>query len=534
MFYLKETSIEWAMKHLRTYYDSDFFPKILEFTAIMHDWKSIKAYISKINLLEYSAHSPIICLAPKKNNNFRVVHQLDPIDSIIYTALIYEIADKVEKFRIPKEKKNVYSYRILPDSNGSLFESEVGWTDFTKRTKELCEEYIDGYVIVADITAFYNQIYTSNIKNLIDEAANGELNGHAKVVEKFINDLNRQTARGIPVGPAPSIILSEIVMGDVDRKILEYTSDFVRYVDDMRIFFKDKKGAIEAMHGISKYLYSSHRLVFASSKTELVSVQDFLNNYKEDEENQEEIVKNSIKTELLDEKLQIIFEDIYKESPYSFFNSRLPHDAIKTYGITEEEEAEILENCYFTILKSLLDEENLNYSFIRYIIKKATKFRVSNLVETILDKFDFFMPVIREISIYLKTVLDTELIIKYEEQLKNIWFSPYIDIEYINRWISFLFQHDNFIEFNRNNLDLKSVKSVRDKAIFAYKLRNTSWFRDYRDGVEQLASWDKRAVLYASSVLPYSEMKEWVTSVASAGDIIDKAIAAYIVDKFKP
>lgn len=61
------------------------------------------------------------------------------------------------------------------------------------------------------------------------------------------------------------------------------------------------------------------------------------------------------------------------------------------------------------------------------------------------------------------------------------------------------------------------------------KSRNdTSWIRTYRDSVELLGIWDKRGVLYSSSILPKDERRPWVDSVTVSGDIIDRALFYYL------
>ena len=63
---LTETSLEWALKHVLKFYDSDFYPKLFEFEAIKHNWTKVKNEILKIDLENYAPQTPFICLAPKK------------------------------------------------------------------------------------------------------------------------------------------------------------------------------------------------------------------------------------------------------------------------------------------------------------------------------------------------------------------------------------------------------------------------------------------------------------------------------------
>lgn len=535
MFNLKERSLEWAIKHLRSYFDSDFYPKLFEFKAISHHWTKIKNFILEIDLDNYTPKSPVISLAPKLNQNFRVVHQLEPIDAIIYSALIYDIAEKVEEFRIPISEQISFSYRIKPDINGSLFVINNAWKEFKDRTKELASEYSEGYVIVADITDFYNQIYLHRVNNLIEEAGNGELDEHARVIEKFLSGLNRTTSRGIPVGPAASIVISELIMSDIDKKILNYTRDFVRYVDDIRIFFKTKTEAINVLHSLTKYLYTSHRLVFSSSKTKILKVNEFIEKYYIDEEKEEEKIKKSVATKLAEEELDNLIFEALESMPYDFPGTVIIPDVSEVVEmINKDEHFRVIKDAYREILTQLLATQNKNYPFIRHIIKRATKYRVRSILNLVLDNFDALMPVLRECIIYLKTVSNENVVKQNKDKYLNLWESKYVEIPFVNMWLSSLFQNDTFSELVNENISYDMIKNTRDKAMHAMQKDDTRWLRDYRDGVDLLGFWDKRAILFASSILPYDEMKHWVDSVASAGDIVDKAISNYLSDIYKP
>jgi hypothetical protein len=287
MITLKENHVEWALKHLLKYSHSDFYPKIFEFQSIAHNWSQVKDYLLSLDLDTYSPKSPLINLAPKYNRNFRIVHQLEPIDSLIYTALIHDVCDVIESYRIPESKQIACSYRIKPDLEGSFFSSDTGWDTYLSRSEELANKFDSGSLILADITDFYNQIYTHRIRSLIEEAGKGAYDEQAIAIEKFLFGLNKKTSRGIPVGPVPSIILAELIMADIDNKIQTYTNDFVRYMDDIRIYFNKREDAIYALHELTYYLYSYHRLVFSGEKTKVISTKLFRKKYMRNEAKEE-------------------------------------------------------------------------------------------------------------------------------------------------------------------------------------------------------------------------------------------------------
>ena len=194
---VKENHLEWALKHLLKYYHSDFYPKIFEFDAISHNWQQVKDHILSLDLDTDSPKSPLVNVAFKSNENFRIVHQLDPIDSLIYTALIRELCEIIENYRIPESEKIACSYRIRPDLEGSFFSNDTSWDTFFSRSEDLAKKYESGFVIIADIADFYNQIYTHRVQNLIQEAGEGACEEQAKTIERFSFPASTRRPQGV-------------------------------------------------------------------------------------------------------------------------------------------------------------------------------------------------------------------------------------------------------------------------------------------------------------------------------------------------
>src|SRR5690606_3451509 len=134
-------------------------------------------------------------------------------------------------------------------------------------------------VLICDVVDFYNQIYLHRVNNVLSEA--GSKSG--KVVEDFLSGLNANVSRGIPVGPAPSILIAEAIMSDINKKILGFTNYFVQYVDDLFIFVEDDYEAKSFLHELTKYLHSNHRLVLSPDKTKILGTNDFKKKYLKEE-----------------------------------------------------------------------------------------------------------------------------------------------------------------------------------------------------------------------------------------------------------
>ncbi len=531
MITIQEIYLEWALKHLQRYYDSDFYPKLFEIKAIAHNWNTVKDYILSIDLETYIPKSPVIELAPKANDNYRIVHQLDPIDSLLYTALIYELSTVIEDYRIPASEKIAFSYRIKPDIDGSFFDKEdTGWNNYITKAEELSGKFKDGYVVLADIADFYNQIYTHRIQNLICEAGKGSFDDKASIVEKFLLGLNKKTSRGIPVGPAPSIILAELIMGDIDKKIVNYTRNFVRYVDDIRIFFDNKEDAIFTLHELTRYLYSSHRLVFSGEKTKIIPTELFLKEYLTNEDKEENIALLQKAEELTLKKVEELFASI---DHYNYDCQFDQEEYDKLYkDVLKKEQFKILSSAYYDLFDKVLKSEKFDIAILRHLLRKATRYRIRNLIPLILVNFEKLLPIIREVIIYLQRVLNKKCIVDNVKEFKAIFSSHYLKIPFVNLWLSYLLQNESFNEISLPS-DYKLIKSIKDQAMIALRKGDITWVKDYRDGIDVLGPWDKRAVIYSSLLLSLDEMKPWVEAVASSGDIIDKSIASLVLSMKK-
>jgi hypothetical protein len=529
MIKLKENHLEWALKHLLKYSHSDFYPRLFEFAAISHNWQAVKEYILSLDMSKYEPKSPMIQLAPKPNGTFRVAHQLDPIDSLIYTTLIREICDTIEEYRVPESENIACSYRIKPDTEGSFFGKDTGWDIFTSRTDDLIKKFQNGYVLVADITDFYNQIYTHRINALISEASKGAYDEQAAVIENFLLAMNRKTSRGIPVGPAPSIILAELIMTSIDKFILDnYGKDFVRYVDDIRIFFHTFEDAITILHKLTFFLYSYHRLVCSSEKTKILDVNTFETQYIVDERKVENAAVIDQADSLTSEKMEELIANLPPYTDYFDYDEAYEETLQQ---ILNEEHISLLSNAYHTLVERALTPP-IDYVLLRHVLRQAARYRIRSIIPLVLDNFFMILPVIRESVIYLNAVINKKVVQQNHARFEQIFSNFYMTFPFINLWVSYLLQDDSFNEINLP-ANYTRIISTRDQALIALRKNDTTWVRGYREQIDLLGSWDRRATLYSASLLPASEMLPLVNSIAASGDIIDKSLASFMSSKKK-
>lgn len=226
---ISQQSAQWALLHISTFGDTDIFPIPFEFEAIKRNWNWFEAMLTGFNLSDYKIGAFRRTLVPKPGGSFRVAIQLDPIDSLIYTGMVYEIAEAIEKSRIVIDQRIACSYRVELKSDGSFFRKDNGYPDFQVRSKELADSGEYPYVVFADVSDFYNQIYHHRLENALDSA--NVAHDRKKNLISFISQITATQSRGIPVGPFASIILAELCLNDVDLFLLRKGYAHVRYVE---------------------------------------------------------------------------------------------------------------------------------------------------------------------------------------------------------------------------------------------------------------------------------------------------------------
>ena len=118
-----------------------WFPRPFEFDAIHSAHDMIVQTLAKRDVLDYEKHGvrPYRSfLVPKSPLGFRIATQLDPIDTILTNAALYEIAPELEAARSPSAKANTFSYRLKTDtSDGQLYDPAYAWWEFHTRTKKM-------------------------------------------------------------------------------------------------------------------------------------------------------------------------------------------------------------------------------------------------------------------------------------------------------------------------------------------------------------------------------------------------------------
>ena len=503
MAIISEKSLEFAREHISKYYDSDFFPKPIEYEALWYQWHDFKAELMSKNVAKLWVTQPRAMTIAKPKGGFRIVHQLEPIDSVIYTALACEITDAIEAARIPSTEHIACSYR-LAISDGNFFGAGSGWIDFTNKTERLASQHAN--VLITDITDFYNQIYLHRLNNAI-EIADPKLKPLADDIENFLSTLNSKSSQGVPVGPAASIIMAEAVFIDIDQFLKDQGVHHTRYVDDIRIFSNSARELSSVLERLTLYLYENHRLTVSSEKTFIMESKTF--------------IEKHIHNHYAEEKIQLL-ETLEIFNPYT--------DEMEEIEIEIDDEDTIREYRLEAAIEKVISYEYLDLGLARSVIRTARRHKVTNIAAHIFSNFDFFAPVINDVALYLHEVTDEYFSESFLSEIEEIITTAAVDSLICRFWIEWY--------ISQNHILLKSAKlhsfvfngpNIENQALAAITTKNVAWVRSHKATVYNLGGRARRAVLNSSRVLPSDERTHWLKLfISNSPVLLDRLVAQWV------
>ena len=115
------------------------------------------------------------------------------------------------------------------------------------------------YRVKADISSFFPSIYTHSVPWALvgpDEAKANLLNKGLwyNQFDKAQQDLRRRETRGIPIGPATSNIISELILYEVDKVLRKSGYQFTRYIDDYECYCETREQAEQFIPDLEREL----------------------------------------------------------------------------------------------------------------------------------------------------------------------------------------------------------------------------------------------------------------------------------------
>jgi len=485
---LSKDSIGWAIKHLDKENDTDLFPKPYEINIIKEYSEFCIEELTKIDIGSYKWKPSRRFIIPKDEVSYRVITQLDPLDSVYLSAIIKEYGQQIESKRVPQSEKQVFGNRFAPSSDGLLYKADKQWNKYLKAIKTKSKKY--KYIVKFDIADFYNQIYHHTIECQLTEC--GIPNEVKKSICNFLNIITLKVSRGIPVGPHSTHIIAELALIPIDNSLRLHGIEYCRYMDDFVAFCKTKQECQITLNKVAEILDKQERLILQRYKTKIFNREEFI---KE--------CDNQLSFEPLNHVEEKILEIAKNHSDGPYLKN------INWNDLDENDKVFFSKIFYDELIEAyFLTEKHPNFSKLRWIYRRLRQLGVPHAIEYSIDNFDKLTPIINDVCEYLVSSAPNfkgnikRTGAKIHKILDNslIKSSEFFQIAIINVF-------SQTTELNHFYLFSKKFNSVSENVkrkilFFAFAIDATDWLREIKEKYSDFNSWNKRAFLIASSCLP--------------------------------
>lgn len=523
---LKPKSLDWTLKHVEKFGDTDIFPLPFEYLAIRECWedppqdptkqqvqKGLRSWLAVQDMLNWTGRTHRRCLSPKHHFGFRVSTQLDPLDLLLFTSLVLEVGDDLEATRIPKSRNIVHSYRFAPAPDGTMYDPDYGYESFHQQSLVEARENDTRLVVVADIADFYPRVYSHPLENALASAT--QSSDHVTCMRKLLKAWNYGVSYGIPVGPAASRLLAEVAIADVDAALMSERYRFVRFVDDYRIFVNSVRDGYEALAFLANTLFENHGLTLQQHKTYIQSADVFIA--------QEEPSDHDRERKSLTSRFEDILGDLGVNSWYA---------PIEYNDLTPEDQAQI----DALNLRGLLDEQTssedaLDVRIVRFVLRRLGQLGDADAAHDVINNMGRLYPVFKDAIEYLRSIrgmspadraeLGRELLALIDDDVVG-------HLEYHRAWIINTFASDRTWDNDDHFVGLFERyhdEFTRRETILALgRSGKSEWFKSRKRSFGSYAGWVKRAFLAAASSMPGDEASFWYGSIRPQLDALDCAV----------
>jgi hypothetical protein len=505
-------SLEWAVSSVHAHGDTDLFPRLIEFEAMMHDLAGSVAVLADLDLGAHQPGRSRRFVVPKDDLSFRPTTQLDPIDSVLFTALIHQFGSGIEARRRPLADKTVFSYRFDPSPGGDLFPHKDAWNDFWSHAAATAAAH--PVAAIVDISDFYNQIYHHTVENQLIES--GLPNQASKWVIRLLEAVTAKVSRGVPVGPHPAHLLAEASLIPVDNTLVTEGIKFCRFVDDIVLFCDDENDVRPTLLRVAEILDKQQRLQLNRGKTQLLARGDFVAHAKRMLEDRP--------LDDLEDKLVSIIKKHSGGNPYAtVFLNQLSEGELQQF------DPEVLEK----ILDGYLGQADPDFIRMRWFLRRLAQVGHWGAVNYCVKHLPSLAPAVSEVCQYFVSVNRAGQVNDWKDvgkSLVDLLNHPIVKAnEYFALSILSLFSMQPDLNHLPELVGLykNAPPFMRREVITAAGNAGAAdWLRGLKESAGAMDPWTRWAFLCACRTFPPDERKFFLQHLTD-GSVLEKLLSKW-------
>nr|WP_314606575.1 antiviral reverse transcriptase Drt4 [uncultured Janthinobacterium sp.] len=246
-----------------------FTPEVCEILSNSHEPQNRRSI--GYDLVEYSS--------TRYNNIPRTLSLIHPK---AYSLLVTSIYKKWEDIKHICDNQNSM---IRPDRHLDGRMIIMNYEDTERKVLRSLEDGFGcNFRAHTDISGCFNSVYTHSIPWAVlgFEEAKTRMENRIKPqhwsedIDMFQRKTKRNETQGIPIGPATSTIIVELILGKIDEKLREMKFTFRRYIDDYTCFCRTYEEAERFISELNSIL-SKYKMQLNLHKTSIVELPRPLN-----------------------------------------------------------------------------------------------------------------------------------------------------------------------------------------------------------------------------------------------------------------
>lgn len=516
--HLSSMALDWALSHARRYGDTVFLPRAFEYEAIEHDWPRVRAWLEKQDMRKWSPRHNRRILTPKNLHAFRYVTQLDPLEYLAVTGLLYEVGPELEKTRVPQAEKTVYSWRFSLGENGQMYDPESEWLQFTRRCEDLAKNSGSHCVVVADIADFFPRIYLHPVERALARATAALPQAYCLL--RHIRNWNALVSYGLPVGVSVSRIVAEATMNDIDQGLAGARLLYCRYADDIRIFCPSEADARRALELLARLLFENHGHTLQPQKTGILPVSDYLARF--------DISHERLEAESLTERFSSLLEKAGVEDSYE---KEIDYDELPEDVRTKIDQLNLVE-----VLREQLALERIDPIVVKILLHRLGQLNAVEAVDDVLENLSLLRHVMDSVVRYFRALRemspsDTHSI---GRRVLDVVCGGSVG-EYEKLCLLSLFtwstEYDNEGRFEPLLSQETGAVLKRELILALGRAQKEHWFQAMRRDLGSLDSWSKRAFLAAYSCVSPDARIHYYRSLRGGADVLEASIIDWVQTK---
>jgi nucleoside phosphorylase len=485
---LTHEALDWSLRHHLRYGDTDLFPRAFEFQIAEAQWPELREQLATRNLESYEWRPGRTMLVMKDGVSFRRAAQFDPLDSLLFAALMWTIGPALEAHRPSRDRHVVFSYRYKPSSSGQLFAPGKPKQAFWTHTMVACGKYENPWLVITDIADFYNQIRHSyleeQLKHLIPTT------GFVAPIMKALRAVQGESDIGVPVGPHAAHLLAELALIPFDDFMSDLGHGHLRFVDDVHVACESESKAREALFDIADYMHSHLKLSLSRHKTRVLGDGEL-----------KAYARTALGTPERDEdEVRLQIRKVIRDH-----TSGDDEDETDLSDLTSEEQSALTQENLERVLEELLDEDA--QIVLRQYLRSLSHLQAPGAVEFVSARLGEMLPALPEALNYLantlphfngdranvtKRLIDAlDLpVVKKSEHMQSLVLATFVQFPHLD-------------DFKRvaPRFDVAPPAAQREILLLAGKLKRAGWLKPRINANVGGDPWRLRALVEASRCL---------------------------------